>query len=403
MKSFFIKIVKLGIFTMMVGILVLNYSLYTATTFDKTGYNIDVVHQLNFIQSKIAKGEAQKMQQQFPEGFVFLHAMYGLAWSDLISNQPDTSVIYRKGLEELTKSVDAIFSPQGKSTFTQKLALEYGAYYRGWSNYLLAQKLIRTQPSARSPEDIQLLNKNCKDILVAMHASESPYLESYHESAWPADMVVGMASVNLAQQITGPRYGEDITFWINKVKAHLDSRGLIPHFTQVNGDVIDGARGSSQALMLGFLYDIDREFALQQYKNYQEHFVDSHLGLKAIREYPLGIDDDGDIDSGPVIWDIGTVATIVGQHTYGKFGDWSRYQATKNAIAAIGFGYTRGEQKKYLFGQLPMADAFLAWSNAVEPMDLGAKVTEHWRWKFQLLSLFVVVGLGWLLWWLSYR
>ena len=406
MKKYLFKILRTFLILVIVAICVINYSLYSRTRFQQntsSPYNLDVVYQLNFLKAKIDEGEAIKMQQQFPEGFVFFYAMYGLAWSELIRNQPDSTDIFKRGLEEVSLSVDAIFSPQGKRTFTEDLPLKYGAYYRGWSNYLLAQKLKLTKASNRKMIDVERYQRNCREIAKAMEKSESPFLESYAGSSWPADMMVAVASVHAAKGILDTSYDKEVANWLEEVKKHLDPDGFIPHSTNTDGRVIENARGSSQALMLNFLVEMDSVLAKEQYQRFLDVFVEKHLGLQALREYPSDVvGQKGDIDSGPVIWDVGTVATIVGQHTYGKFGDWSRYQETKKCLDVIGLGYTSQKQKKYLLGAFPMADVFLAWSNALEPVNLKDKVTTPWRWKFQLISLALLLFLLFLLY-LTFR
>ncbi|HHB79737.1 MAG TPA: hypothetical protein ENK85_10940 [Saprospiraceae bacterium] len=398
-------LLRFVLWTIAFSILAINFALYSRTKFKQstvTPYNLDVAHQLNYIQTKIKDGEASRLQEQFPEGFIFFHAMYGLTWSNLIGHQPDSSKIFQHGLDEITKSVDSIFSPQGQKVFTKNLPLEYGAYYRGWSNYLLAQKLLLTQKPKRDARDIQMYQQNCQEIVNAMKNSESPFLESYQGNAWPADMMVAMASVHLAKELLDTSYQSEVNYWLNKVKNNLDNYGLIPHYTQADGHIIESARGSSQALILSFLVEMDRDFALEQYQIFKRIFTESHFGLRALREYPADVGDQaGDIDSGPIIWNIGPVATIVGEHTFGKFGDWNRFQETKNCLNVIGMSYTRKDQRKYLFGRAPMADVFLAWSNSIEPIDLELNVTKYWRWKFQCISLLLIGFLGFIIWKMS--
>jgi len=394
MKSFFKAIAKAILLVIGLAFFYINFSLYAKTAFQKENfgsYNLDVVHQLHFLRTKIDEGEAVKMQSLFPEGFVFFHAIYGLSWGDLIANQSDTSAIYRQGLKEISQSLDAIFSPEGKRTFSKNLPLEYGAYYRGWSNYLLAQKIALTKSLDRDSSEIHRYLQNCIAISAAIDQSKSPYLESYNNNCWPADMLVAVSSLQLANEITDTSFDTTIQSWLEKTKKHLDSSGLIPHSTQVDGTIIEPARGSSQALILRFLVDIDKDFAFEQYETFKEIFTQSRLGLKAVREYSKdATNDNGDVDSGPIIWDIGTVATIVSQGTFGKFNDWNRYQETKNCLNILGLGHTSGAEKKYLLGMYPMADVFLAWSNAMEPVDLETKVNGNWRWKFQIFSFLML-------------
>ncbi len=60
----------------------------------------------------------------------------------------------------------------------------------------------------------------------------------------------------------------------------------------------------------------------------------------------------------------------------------------------LGISYSSGQEKKYLLGKYPMADVFLAWSNAIEPADLEKHVKGNWRWKFQILSCVLVAFIG---------
>lgn len=142
--------------------------------------------------------------------------------------------------------------------------------------------------------------------------------------------------------------------------------------------------------------EIDEEFAVEQFQKYKTHFLDWRWGMPGIREYPKGSTGHGDVDSGPVIFEIGGAASIVGQRTMGAYGDWLHYKGLGNCIEAFGVGNKSNEGKQYLFGQLPMADAFIAWSNSIEKSEITLNQKEYWRLKTQLLSLFVVLMLVWL-------
>ena len=67
----------------------------------------------------------------------------------------------------------------------------------------------------------------------------------------------------------------------------------------------------------------------------------------------------------------------------------------RNSIEAFGCGFFWRGKKKYLFGTLPMADVFIAWSNAVEPnRNAGLRADRNWRWRFQLIFLILVFVIG---------
>lgn len=148
--------------------------------------------------------------------------------------------------------------------------------------------------------------------------------------------------------------------------------------------------------MLSFLVDIDSVFSKTQYEIYKSLFLDSRFGLPGIREYPKGNLGAGDVDSGPVLLGIGGAPSIVGQRTAGKHVDWQLYTGLRNSVEAFGCPYTTGSEKRFIFGQLPMADAFIAWSNSVESVKIAEGSRTEVRWIFHLLSLVIVGVIGYL-------
>jgi len=382
--------------TLLLVIIYLNYSLYYAPTFKKienVEYNEDVYHQLQFLKSELQNGAGDEMQSIFPEGFVFINSLYGLAWANLIQELPADFSIYKEGIAEMNWSIEQVFSPKAKQIFPQELSLAYGAFYKGWSNFLLGSKLAIQLEEERDSIEVRLFKQYCSEISQALNQSNTPYLESYQGSAWPADITLAVASISLHDKIFDPQYEATIAKWIEKVKQKLDRKtGLIPHSVNaINGNSIKGARGSSQSLMLNFLIDIDETFAYEQFEVYKKLFLASRFCLPGIKESPKGSAGRGDVDSGPVIWGIGGSASIVGQRTMGKYKDWESYEGLRNCIEGFGAAHTFGAKKKYVFGQLPMADAFIAWSNSLEYKSEMVKTSLNWRWAFQLISLFLVV------------
>jgi hypothetical protein len=244
---------------------------------------------------------------------------------------------------------------------------------------------------------------NCLAIEKSVLKTDKPYLESYKELAWPADNIMCLASLNFYDEIYPPpasigtgQYKALKNEWISRIKDHLNiETGLIPHaYSLYNNTGADGVRGSSQSLMHCFLPALDSAFAKDQFQKYKKYFLDYKLTLPNIREYPNGFRGTGDIDSGPIIWDVGPVASIVGIKAMAENKDFQFYKPLRNCIETLGFPISFGEKKRYLFGQLFIADAFIAWSNAKACADLPDD-SGWWRWKFHLMSLLVLVPFCW--------
>ena len=129
---------------------------------------------------------------------------------------------------------------------------------------------------------------------------------------------------------------------------------------------------------------------------YEKYFVDTRLGLTGIREYPKGQEGDGDIDSGPVIWGIGGAASLVGQRAAGIHKKEQRFVELRNIVEAFGTAYQWNGKKRFIFGQLAVADAFIAWANAVEQRK-GQFKSSSWRGTFKLFSLGLFLLIGWVI------
>lgn len=80
-----------------------------------------------------------------------------------------------------------------------------------------------------------------------------------------------------------------------------------------------------------------------------------------------------------------------------RLGDTTTAVGLRNSIEAFGLPQTGSMGKSYLLGQLPIADAFIAWGNSVEPTR-NLTGTALWRTFFQLRSAgFAALLLG-LIW-----
>jgi hypothetical protein len=333
---------------------------------------------------------ASDMQNLYPEGFVFLNAIYGLAQCDLAAKSG--------GLPEIDFAIKAIESDQGKSVFPEDLPLPHGAFYKGWLNYLRGKRLS----VARNDSILETnFRADCANIAAIWKRESKTYLESYHGQTWPADNVVCLAALALHDRLYVPLYQNVIADWINKVKAHLDpDTGLIPHsYNHSTETMREPPRGSSQSLIFCFLNDVDSAFAADQYTRFKQYFLAHRMGLPGIREYPKGTSGGGDIDSGPVVFGIGGVASIVGIRAVGVMEgntNSALHLALLSGVDGLLFPFTNKGKRSFLGGKLPVLDAFMAW--AMADLDLlKRRASVFWRLPFHLWSL-LILFLLWLVW-----
>ena len=147
----------------------------------RTEQKKDVLLQLNFLETELKQHNlGERMQQLFPEGYVFIHALYGLSWCELaLADSLQDEALKVKALQEALYAFDQINSDKARSTFQIELIPEYGIFYCGWKNYLLS-KILQVDRTFKGHESYETLFKQqSKEIEEALNLNKSPYLESY--------------------------------------------------------------------------------------------------------------------------------------------------------------------------------------------------------------------------------
>jgi hypothetical protein len=149
-------------------LLYINGSLYYSPNFKTEGqsvYNQDVLSQLHYLKNELHNNQAgQKMQSLFPEGFVFATALYGLAWTDFVAHINKNHPLFREANEEIKWCIAEINSDKCKAIFSNNLPLKYGAFYNGWSSYLVGKYLIINDLDKRDTAISNQFKNQCRAI-----------------------------------------------------------------------------------------------------------------------------------------------------------------------------------------------------------------------------------------------
>ena len=144
--------------------------------------NTDVLKELRGLKSALDSNADLEMQKIYPEGYLFINALYGLAWCNYIREHPESEFL-NEGLAEIQKTWNKINAPLGGAPFDQDLALPYGAFYTGWSTYLLGKKLTVERDEQRDKNELIIFRQRCK--LIAAALKDTVYPASYHGGVWP--------------------------------------------------------------------------------------------------------------------------------------------------------------------------------------------------------------------------
>jgi hypothetical protein len=364
-----------------------------ATAGDAAG----VRRQLAFLRDAIDGGAATDAQALYPEGYFFMHVLYGLTWVELgMRGKPGDR---GPALREARWAFAQLDSPAGRAPFSEGEGLNpsYGVFYRGWSNWLLGGVLSLQPADRRDPGELRRFAGDSAAIGAAFDASASPFLTAYPGQAWPVDSTVAIASLRLHDALLPARFTATVQRWLGGVRERLDPRtGLMPHRVAAEtGEPAEVARATSQSIIHRFLPDIDPGFAREQYLRFRDQYVVRRLG-PAVREYPAGMDGPADVDSGPLPLGVSLSATVVTIGAAQVNHDGALAGALANYGEFAGLPVSTPWTKRYALGLVPVGDAFLAWSKTARPWVAApppappASVT--WWWRLPLLLVLAVVG-----------
>lgn len=321
------------------------------------------VEGLRFVQAALARGAGAEMQRLFPEGFFFSHVMYGLA-STQLAQTGDVEV--EQALLHAHWALAELRSSAGKAVFDPRLKPAHGVFYAGWTLLLEAEiaALSPSTPPAERARVAALAEQLATAFSAQLDAGGSPFLQAYPGQSWPVDTVVALAALRRADAATGTDHGPLITRWRLQAAQRVDPKtGLLPHHADAaTGAPLEGARGTSQTLIQRFWPLLDPDGAPQAYRRYRDLFVRERVGFVGVQEFPEGMNGKGDVDSGPLLFGFTLSGSAVAIGTARAHGDTKLADAIQEELDLLGLPLRWRGERAYLLGQLPVGDAFAAWS-----------------------------------------
>lgn len=350
----------------------------------------DAPAQLRYLGAALRTGAGERMQALFPEGWFFCYALYGLSWT---ARGPSD-----EARAEARWALSQLAAEPAVAPFRDVSTPPGGVFYAGWTAWLQAELLALEPPSARRPAEVARFESDCAALAAAFDASPTPFLVSYPRQAWPCDSVVAAAALSAHDRLLPARYGPTLARWRRLVDERRDpATGLLPHRVDWRtGACLEGARGSSQALLLRFLPAVDAEWARRDYRRFRELFAGGPWGTMGVREYPRGRRGPMDVDSGPILGGVGAVASVVAVAPALTQGDRALAEPLLQTVESLAGPFTWRGSKRYAAGRVPVADAFLVWAKLAPP---GAgEWSPVGRWWWRLPWHLVALGLLWLVW-----
>jgi len=310
------------------------------------------------LESEIESGAAVTAQQEFPEGEFFSHVLTGISQARLGGAD---------NLDRARAHLAALQEPAVLARFGEGLVPEHGVFALGWS----LQLAVDIARASGTSSDVAVAVGLASRVSAALERYDSPYLPSYPGQFWPCDTVVAVAGLVAALELPGladpdqERWLTATWRWLDTVRARQTADGiLLPHRVDAAGEVLEGPRGSSQAIIQTFWPIIDPADATT-WDAFVSAFVTREAGLVGVREHPRGVDGQGDVDSGPLVAGVSLSASAVALGAAIANGDAALADSLAGEAEVFGLPSRLGP-RRYALGLAPIGEAFLAfsWSRA---------------------------------------
>jgi hypothetical protein len=160
----------------------------------------------------------------------------------------------------------------------------------------------------------------------------------YPGECWPSDMLWAVAAIQRAARLEGASHDQLAASLIKAFDGPLLAPEGLPAFQAdaQSGRIIQNARGCGNSGILLFAAELDAAVARRWYAAYERGFWKDNGWVAGFSEKPLGTDDKFmDVDSGPVLFDLGAIASAFGigaAKTAGRFDHAA--PLTMEAVAA---------------------------------------------------------------------
>lgn len=305
-----------------------------------------IENQISYLKERIEKGEDANQQQFYPEGKLFSNAILVLS---IIEWESAKGKINQSNVQFIDSTIIKLLSQETKENFHEFMEPKFGAFYLGWANFVM-KKYIESKIFKFSNNQDYILSQHqvLSDTIIKAFTIKT-IIDTYEGGgAWPADNLACLASINDTLIIKNWT-----KFILNYSKANNDN---LPHKF---AETLE-SRGSSLALMTYFINHFDKELAEKQNEKLKANFLNRKLGINFIKENKSG--DFSDADSGPVIFKIGSVATIMNIKTQNELNKHNQ-SVTWASLNIAGLPINLFGQKYFLFKKVFMFDVFMLWTS----------------------------------------
>lgn len=223
-----------------------------------------------------------------------------------------TTGVVRDAVE---RSAEIVASPQTATWVRKKWGDDYLEKENLFYRMLLIKGLAAHQSITSDKTYDELLVRQTHMLAVELAAAPLHLLDDYPNECYPNDILWAVAAI----QRSGKLRNEDHRRLVQDFMQTFDGpnvsvRGLPAYqMNSVHGFILQEPRGCGNSGILQFAAELDPEIAQSWYAAYERDFWKDNGWLAGFTELPVGANDRVmDVDSGPVAFEYGSVASAFG-------------------------------------------------------------------------------------------
>lgn len=320
---------------------------------------------MKWVERPLDREDFSTGSTQFDGEWLFgTYMMAGMGFGQMILEHPEKKDEYLSAMEVcirkmLTKKVRAFDREVWRDDPIDAIGSQWDhCAYLGYFNLLLSfHRYVKPES-----EFAELNDRITHHLESRLKESGIHLLESYPNEVYPVDNCAVLSSIGLyykAKKQVPPPF---LTEWYAYFEKHyIDDKTnlLIQCVDPLTGEPADYPRGSGSTLGLYLLSFANEKLAAKLFKGVKRELASSLFRFGGIREYPKGVDNQlGDIDSGPVVFGLGTSATGFGISGARIFEDRVLYGKLCASLYLMGAPSKTGDSLHFVTGG-PIGNAIM--------------------------------------------
>ncbi len=225
---------------------------------------------------------------------------------------------------------------------------DYG-FYLGHLNVIIG---LTKKLGEKSKENEQLHKRLSYHLREKSLIEKTANMKSFQgrKERYPADQSTILYSLHLFDEINKTDISDAPTKkWLRYMEEKAtDPKTGLP-LSEITGTKTGSyPRGCALSWSIRYINKFAPKKAKILWERYKKHFKENYIFVAGFREWPRGIDKKSDIDSGPIIQEIGAAATAFAIGASKEVGDYFTFNQLKNLDKLISFYIKNFQSKGYL-------------------------------------------------------